>query len=169
MRWVLLLRAVNVGGNNKVPMKDLKQLLEDFGHTDVKSYLNSGNATFESSKRSAKALAEEVEKGLHRSLGVSVRACVRSEQEIEQTLERLPDLPGYVTISVLFDRPKAAALKAFLETDWSPETVAGDDQAIYIGYVSAAKSKLTITKLEKALGVSSTARTPATLRKMLPA
>jgi len=167
MRWVLLLRAVNLGPNNKLAMKDLKALLEGLGHTEVKTYLNSGNATFESPRRSPKQLADEVEKGLRRDLGLGVRACVRRDDDVRAMLEGLPALPGYVSVTVLFDKPKPAALKAFLETDWSPEVVTGSDQAIYTGFQNAARTKLTIAKLEKALGVSGTARTPGTLQKLL--
>lgn len=167
MSWVLLLRAVNLGPTNKVAMKDLKQLLEDLGHTDVRTVLNSGNATFTSSKRSANALAEQVEKALAKELQLDVRACVRREADLRKALKDVPDLPGYVTVTVLFDRPKADALKAFLEADWSPETVTGNDQVLYIGFADAAKTKLTMAKIEKALGVSGTARTPATLRKLV--
>jgi uncharacterized protein (DUF1697 family) len=167
MRWVLLLRAVNLGPNNKLAMKDLKALLEDAGHTEVKTYLNRGNATFESPKRSAKALAEDIEAGLRQRLGLSVRACVQRDADLRKMLDALPTLPGYVSVTVLFDKPTPAALRAFLETDWSPEVVKGNNQAIYTGFQNAARTKLTIAKLEKALGVSGTARTPGTLQKLL--
>jgi uncharacterized protein (DUF1697 family) len=164
---VLLLRAVNLGPNNKLAMTDLKALLVELGHTEVKTYLNSGNATFESPKRSPKQLADDVEKALRKKLGLDVRACVRRDADVRAMLDAVPKLPGYVSITVLFDKPTAAALKAFLETDWSPEVVTGDQQAIYTGFQNAARTKLTLTKLEKALGVNGTARTPATLRKLL--
>ena len=48
MRYVLLLRGVNVGGKNKVVMADLKNNLEVMGYTHVKSYINSGNVFFNS-------------------------------------------------------------------------------------------------------------------------
>jgi uncharacterized protein (DUF1697 family) len=167
MRWILLLRAVNLGATNKLPMKDLKAVLEGLGHTEVQTYLNSGNATFESPKRSAKQLADDVEAALRRDLALNVRCCVRRDADVRAMLDAMPTLPGYVTITVLFDKPTPAALKAFLVTDWSPEVVEGNDQAIYTGFQNAARTKLTIAKLEKALGVSGTARTPATLRKLL--
>lgn len=167
MRWVLLLRAVNLGPTNKLAMRDLTSLLEGLGHTEVKTYLNSGNATFESPKRSARQLAEEVEAALRKQLDLGVRCCVRRDADIRKAVDEVPDLPGYVSVAILFDRPKAAALKDFLGTDWSPEVVAGNDQVIYTGFQNAARTKLTIGKLEKALGVSATARTPATLRKLL--
>jgi uncharacterized protein (DUF1697 family) len=168
MRWVLLLRAVNLGATNKLAMKDLKRVLEDLGHTEVTTYLNSGNATFESPKRSPKALADQIEAALRKDLGLDVRCCVRRDADLSKALDELPDLPGYVVVSVLFDKPSAAALKSFLETDWSPEVVKGNDQVLYLGFKSAAKTKLTNVKIEKLLGVGATARTPATLWKLLP-
>jgi uncharacterized protein (DUF1697 family) len=167
VRWVLLLRAVNVGGNNKIAMKDLSALLVELGHDDVRTYLNSGNATFESTERSATRIAEQVESALRERHGLDVRACARKDADIRAALDALPDLPGYVTVNVLFDKPTAGALRDFLAADWSPEVVKGDAQNLYIGFASAAKTKLTLAKIEKSLGVSATARTPATLRKML--
>ena len=167
MRWVLLLRAVNLGPNNKLPMKDLSALLTDLGHTEVKTYLNSGNATFESPKRSAKALATEIEDALRERMSLDVRCCVRTDKQLRTALDELPDLPGYVVVNVLFDKPSAAKLREFLATDWSPEVVTGNDQVLYLGFVNAARTKLTNTAIEKALGVRATARTPATLRKLL--
>lgn len=167
MRWILLLRAVNLGPTNKLPMKDLKDLLEGLGHTDVKTYLNSGNATFTSAKRSANKLADEIEQALRRQLGLDVRACVRTDTELRKALDELPDLPGYQSITVLFDKPSPSALKEFLATDWSPEHVEGNDQVLYIGFQNAARTKLSMARAEKALGVSGTARTPNTLRKLL--
>ena len=48
MRYVLLLRGINVGGKNKVSMDDLKKSLSDAGFEDVSSYINSGNLFFSS-------------------------------------------------------------------------------------------------------------------------
>lgn len=166
MRYVLLLRAVNLGPTNKLAMADLRALLEDLGCTDVKTVLNSGNAVFDSTSRSVAKLAAQVEDGL-RGLGLDVRACVRRQDDVARMVDRVPDLPGYVTVNVLFDKPSAAALKELLATDWSPEVVEAGDGVLYIGFHDAARTKLTVTRIEKALGVGCTARTPATLRKLL--
>jgi uncharacterized protein (DUF1697 family) len=167
MRWVLLLRAVNVGGNNRVPMKDLTAVLTGLGHQDVKTYLNSGNATFTSSRRSAAGLAGAVEGALRDRLGVGVRAWVGSVEQVRAVLDELPELPGYVTCNVLLDPPAPAALQAFLDTDWSPEQVAGTPRCVYVGYAHPGRTQLSNARMERALGVACTARTPATLGKML--
>jgi uncharacterized protein (DUF1697 family) len=166
MRWVLLLRAVNLGAVNKLRMADLRALLEDLGYDEVKTYLNSGNATFEAGG-TAKGHAQAVEAALLTELGLDVRACVRRDRDIKKALDGLPDLPGYQSITVLFDKPTPARLAEFLATDWSPEHVEGNDQCLYIGYQNAARTKLSMAKAEKLLGVSGTARTPATLRKLV--
>lgn len=165
MRWVLLLRAVNVGTRNRLAMADLRDLLEQLGHTDVRTVLNSGNAVFTSNRGGD--LAAEVEHGLRERLRIDVRACVLPDHEVRALVDAVPDLPGYVVCSVLFERPPAAALASFLASDVSPEVVAGNERAVFIGYVDAGRTKLTNARLESALGVSSTARTPATLRKLL--
>ena len=51
MKYVALLRGVNVGGNRKVPMAELKRVFEQCGFSEVKTYINSGNVIFESLKK----------------------------------------------------------------------------------------------------------------------
>ena len=48
MRYILLLRGINVGGKNKVSMSDFKELLKNSGFKNVISYINSGNLFFDS-------------------------------------------------------------------------------------------------------------------------
>jgi len=164
MRWVLLLRAVNLGPRNKLRMADLRSVLEDLGFESVRTHLNSGNATFEAAG-TAKQHAEDVEAALEKELGLSVRAVVRRTSDVKAMLEGLPDLEGYVTVVVLFDRAPAKALRE-LET-WQPETVVAGKGCLFVAYPEVPGSKLTNAVIEKRLGVAATARTPATLRKLV--
>lgn len=168
--WALLLRAVNLGPRNKLAMADLRALLTDLGHGDARTFLNSGNATFTNRKRSAPALAKEIEKALEKELDLPVRACVRTVEEIAVAVDGVPqDLAGYVLVTTLFDRPEPSALKAVLDQDWSPDIVRGDHSTLYLCYPPKTmnSSKLQNATLEKMLGVGCTARTPATLQKLL--
>jgi hypothetical protein len=72
-------------------------------------------------------------------------------------------------VTFLFDKPKAAALQEVLDRDWSPDSVRGNDQVLYLSFPPGTmnSSKLQNATLEKALGVSCTGRTPETLRKLL--
>lgn len=168
--WVLLLRAVNLGPRNKLAMADLRELLTGLGYGDVRTFLNSGNARFTSSKRSAKPLAAEIEKALDSQLGLQVRACVRTTEDLAAAVEAVPpDLDGYVVVTTLFDKPKAADLHAVLDRDWSPDVVSGNDEFLYLCFPPKTmhSSKLQNSLLEKLLGVGCTSRTPDTLRKVL--
>ncbi|MBV9196667.1 MAG: DUF1697 domain-containing protein [Solirubrobacterales bacterium] len=64
-RYLALLRGINVGGRNKVPMADLKQAVEDLGYTDVRTFIQSGNVLF-SACGSADSLAGALEAMLPR-------------------------------------------------------------------------------------------------------
>ncbi len=87
--YVALLRGINVGGRNKVAMADLKRVVDALGHTDVRTYVNSGNVVFEAAGRaSAKEgdlLAGVIEKAISSELGVSPAVLVRSAAELATT------------------------------------------------------------------------------------
>jgi uncharacterized protein (DUF1697 family) len=169
--WVLLLRAVNVGSRNKLPMADLRTLLTDLGHGEVRTLLNSGNAVFTSNRKAPGPLAAEIEKGLRDRLGLSVRATLRTLPELQAALDGLPkDIAdtSYVLLAFLFDKPTATARKDVESWDVSPERLALGDGVVYIGYDGPMHaSKLQNAALEKKLGVGATGRTPATVRKLL--
>ena len=57
-KWICLLRGINVGGKHLLPMKSLCEILESIGCTDIETYIQSGNAVFNSSERGAKKLAD---------------------------------------------------------------------------------------------------------------
>ena len=77
-RMVALMRGINVGGNKRVPMADLRDVLASLGYTDVQTLLASGNAVFTCSPAAAKTAAADVEKGSRvRSASGARSSCVR--------------------------------------------------------------------------------------------
>jgi uncharacterized protein (DUF1697 family) len=62
MKYVALLRGINVGGNKKVDMKELKKVFESLGFENVSSYINSGNVIFDAQSPSEKGIEETLEK-----------------------------------------------------------------------------------------------------------
>ena len=81
-RYVALLRGVNVGRANRVPMADLRGLLEQLGCTGVATLLNSGNAVFTSRERSSAVLADRIRAALAEQLAVDVPVIVKSEKDL---------------------------------------------------------------------------------------
>lgn len=90
MRYVALLRGINVGGNNKVPMADLRACFEEIGHENVRTYINSGNVIFESSETDLVKLVLGCEHAIEKRFGFPVRVSVISGVELQSALEHAP-------------------------------------------------------------------------------
>ncbi len=90
MKYIALLRGINVGGNNRVEMARLKTLFESLGLTDVKTYINSGNVIFSTSKKDTMKLCSEIEKAIEKEFGFSVPTIVKSAEQLKVIAEAIP-------------------------------------------------------------------------------
>ena len=88
-RYVMLLRGVNLGNHNKVPMADLREIVGDIGCTDVATYIQSGNVVA-TSTLPAKTLAGRLESALEERFGFRPRTMVRTASEIRTVLAKNP-------------------------------------------------------------------------------
>ena len=89
MKYVALLRGINVGKGARVPMKTLKALLEGLGLSDVATYLNSGNAIF-SSSLSALDLTRLLDDELERAFGEKIPTLVKTSAEVIAIADSIP-------------------------------------------------------------------------------
>jgi uncharacterized protein (DUF1697 family) len=92
-RFVVLLRGVNVGKGNKVPMAGFRAALEGLGHHQVRTLLNSGNAVFSSTGRSASELASVIANAVEERFGVVTPVIVKSAAELEAVVTNNPFPP----------------------------------------------------------------------------
>jgi uncharacterized protein (DUF1697 family) len=90
MRYVALLRGINVGGKNKVAMADLRQLAASLGHTEIATYIQSGNLVFTSQDESTAALADALEQQIARTLDVRPAVVVVSRADLAQVIADNP-------------------------------------------------------------------------------
>jgi len=109
---VALLRGINVGGRNKVAMSELRSAFEDAGHTDVGTYIQSGNVLFRSGAR--QSLEVDVERMLERRLGYPLVVVVRSHAQLRSVIARAPAKfgaePGtYHSDAIFLRRPLTAS------------------------------------------------------------
>lgn len=82
MKYVAFLRGINVGGNTKISMSELKAALgKKFG--DVKTLLNSGNVVFTSEEGSPKKVQEEVEAIIKKTFGLDIHTIIRTQKQLE--------------------------------------------------------------------------------------
>lgn len=94
MKYIALLRGVNVGGNNKVSMQDLKKCFEKAEFQNVSTYINSGNVIFESEETGTAALIEQCREILENEFGFPIDLTVIGADSLIDALEHAPDWWG---------------------------------------------------------------------------
>ncbi|MFS0871861.1 DUF1697 domain-containing protein [Paenibacillus xylanilyticus] len=94
MIYVALLRGINVGGNNKINMKQLKETFEQAGMLDVVTYINSGNIIFADHQERLDAnveISQVLEQAIAADFGLQIRVVVRNMDEMQTVLQALPE------------------------------------------------------------------------------
>lgn len=90
MKYVALLRGINVGGNNKIKMDALKVMFEKVGYTDVRTLIASGNVIFDSIEKNQQTMGMILEKAVLTTFNVSSRILVLSQKEMNDVLFGIP-------------------------------------------------------------------------------
>lgn len=97
MRYITLLRGINVGGNNIIKMADLKKSFEDMGFENVKTYIQSGNVLFNSDENNLAELEKEIEKVLSEKFNYISKVVIISQEQLERVVRNIPkDFGVYV-------------------------------------------------------------------------
>ncbi len=91
MKYVALLRGINVGGNNRVPMAELKACFEKAGFQSVVTYINCGNVIFVSDESSLTKLVEICETAIEKQFGFRVVCSVISAQDLREAVRSAPE------------------------------------------------------------------------------
>src|SRR3954470_10617494 len=117
-RYAALLRGINVGGNKKVSMADLRELASGLGLQNPKTLLQSGNLVFEDKGRPPLRLESILEAEVKKTLHVETKFFVRSADEFDEAVganpfraEAVAD-PGRLIALFCKDSPIAASVKA---------------------------------------------------------
>jgi uncharacterized protein (DUF1697 family) len=87
MKYLALLRGINVGGNNKVEMSKLKKVFESLGYTDVATYINSGNVIFTSNSDNFSS----VEPALEKAFGFKIKTIFHDAKNIQMICKKVPN------------------------------------------------------------------------------
>jgi uncharacterized protein (DUF1697 family) len=171
--YVALLRAVNVGGRNSVSMAKLREALAGRGLEDVSTVLQSGNVVFSSSKSEA-AVTKLVQETMAESFGIEGGVLVRSAAEMKAAAAKNPFLkrgeerdPKTLHVAFLV-RPPAKAAVAKLDPDRSPpDAFDVRGREVYLSYPNGSgRTKLSLSYLERVLGVEGTARNWRTVLRL---
>ena len=116
MKYVALLRGINVGGNNMIKMEPLRATLTSLGFDNVQSYINSGNLVFETSTTADAKLAKTIHDAILTEFGFDISVMVRPMTEIREIVRNNP-------FEGQFDNDKYMHL-FFLDAELTPEQAA---------------------------------------------
>lgn len=133
-RYALLLRGVNVGTKNSLPMAELRAMLEELGCTHVATYVQSGNAVVET-RLGAAELSAAIERRLEARMGRPIATTLRTAQQLAAILAANPFAaiatePSRLCVTFLANTPTAAEL-APLRADFGAERVLAAGTEIY--------------------------------------
>ncbi|MFD3551731.1 DUF1697 domain-containing protein [Streptomyces goshikiensis] len=138
-KFAALLRGINVGGAKKVPMAELRQVLEGLGHGDVQTYLQSGNAVFSTGRTDPDptALARELEAAIEAHFGFAVPCLVVDGAYLRAVADACPfpaaELEGKQLHATFFaEQPGAERFAGIDGPSYLPEEYRVGDRVVYL-------------------------------------
>jgi uncharacterized protein (DUF1697 family) len=171
--YLALFRGINVGGKNKLPMKDLAEMFVEAGCVDVRTFIQSGNVVFRAISGVARRVPELVTARVGERFGHRPPIVLRTTEQLADVFRNNPFLEmgaAEDTLFVLFlaDQPSAAAVAA-LDPERSPgDTYIVRGKDIYLRLsTGAADTKLTNAYFDSKLATVSTGRNLRTVTKLL--
>lgn len=172
--FVALLRGINVGGHHKVPMADLRELLQDEGFTEVQTLLNSGNVILSTSSLSSPQLAQQLARCLDNRFGFAIPVQVYRGSELTAFYHLAPfremtssgDLRFYV--SFLPEKPADPPALPWISDDESLQIVSISGRMVgSIVNIRQSKTPDAMKILERFFGKGITTRNWNTLEKIV--
>ena len=172
MTYIALFRGINVGGRHILPMKELVAILEELGCRNVKTYIQSGNAVFESKANNISQLSKKISAEIKKRRGFEPHVLLVRLEEMEQAIMNNPfpdgeKDPKALHVGFLTSTSKTPDLKALESLKANGEQFHLMDNIFYL-YASQgiSRSKLAAST-EKLLGVTMTDRNWGTVRKIM--
>jgi uncharacterized protein (DUF1697 family) len=164
MRYVALLRGINVGGKNMIKMETLRETFAALGFENVKTYINSGNIGFDTSKTPDPKLAAKINEAIKKDLGFDISVMVRSASDLAHIVEANPylgqfDDDRHLHVFFLDQEPTAEQTSMLLEQANNSEHITVDGRTIYYMLrISIPDSALGKGFLDRKLKIANTAR-----------
>lgn len=154
-RYVALLRGINVGGNNPVPMAGLREAFAELGATDVRTYIQSGNVLFDGGRAGHDTWVGRLEADLAKRFDYHARVTLRSHEELRAIVDGAPkgfgrDPEGYRSDVIFLLGPSTAAeVVAQMRARDGVDSMAAGDGVVYFERLVA---RITQTYLTRVVG-----------------
>jgi uncharacterized protein (DUF1697 family) len=161
--WVALLRGINLGARNKVPMAGLRTLMTEIGAEDVKTYVQSGNVVFRSTLARAE-LVRRIEGEIRARFGVDADVVLCTKAELARIVAGNPftgeeSEPTRLHVTFLARAPDRGRIAELKREEFEPDRFHVTRAAVYLhtpdGY---GRTKLSNAYFERKLGVRATTR-----------
>ena len=165
--YIVLLRGINVSGKNKLPMAELREILNELGFQSVQTYIQSGNIVLESTETKEK-ICKKIRIGIHEKYGYDVPVLARTPKEWEKAIKAYPfSIENEKIVAFTFldkvSREVKIEVKGIKEDQYKI-----DRDVVYLYCPSGfGKTKLTNNVLEKKLDAIATTRNYKTTIKLL--
>jgi uncharacterized protein (DUF1697 family) len=170
--FIALLRGINVGGHNKIPMPELRSLCNALGWDDVQSYIQSGNLVF-FSESAAADLEADLEVAIDRRFDLAIPVIVRAAADWQDYIASnpFPDAsqrePNLVMLALSKHPPKHDAVEGLMARANHNERIVQVGDPIWINFAAGvAKSKLTPVLFDRLVGSPVTMRNWRTVLKL---
>ena len=172
IRYVALLRGINVGRAKRIAMADLRALVGSLGFSDVRTLLNSGNVVFSGRPSRAERVAGAIEDALVERLGIASRVTVLDAGALAEVVDENPLREGIASpsrflVAFLRDpasaRPKLAPLERM---DWRGDAFALGTRAAYLWCAGGILESALTEAVARAVGDEVTTRNWATVTKL---
>jgi len=170
--YVALFRGLNVGGNNILPMKELVALLENIGLQSVRTYIQSGNAVFQSEEKNASLLSNTIRTAIKKSHGFEPQVLLLEFEEMERAVGSNPfpeaeSEPKTLHVYFLASMPKHPDFDALEGAKSDGERFALKDGVFYLHAPDGIGRSKLAANAERLLGVSMTGRNWRTVCKVV--
>ena len=168
---IALIRGINVGRNKRVAMADLRGMMVDLGHTNVRTLLNSGNVLFESKRPNVAKIAANIEAAINAACGFSAAVTVTTAQDLELIVNENPLLQvvdDHARHLVAFvAHPKhLQALRPMLKQSWTPDALAVTERAAYLWCAAGILESKLLQAFSRKAGATVTTRNWTTVLKL---
>ena len=169
---VALMRGLNLGAHNRLPMTDLVQVFVEAGCGDVRTYIQSGNVVFKASQSKLEKLPGLISKRILERFGYKIPVVLRTAEQLGETIQNNPFLKAGAaeeTLHVYFlaGVPDARNLTALDPTRSAPDAFHVRGRDIYLQLPNGmARTKLSNAYFDSKLATISTARNWRTVLKL---
>jgi len=170
--YIALFRGINVGGNNSLPMKELVAFLEQAGAKKIRTYIQSGNAVFQSDDKNPSHISKQLTAEIKKRFGFEPCVLIFGVDELKKAIEGNPfpeaeAVPGSLHLGFLASEPGNPDIEKLNSLKKTSERFQLSDKIFYLYAPEGVGRSRLAANAEKLLGVTMTDRNWRTVQKIM--